>query len=90
MKFDDTRVSILSDLDTQIYFGEPPLNAGRSNGWPCAYMLLYESQEVLDEYFGLQVNQPAATNSANRGRPNEGRAGNARDNNSRPNPGKQR
>ena len=26
MKFDDTRVNILQDADTQIYFGEPPMN----------------------------------------------------------------
>lgn len=50
MKFDDTRVSIIPDLETQIYYGEPPMNR-RSSGWPCAYMLIYESEDLLDEFF---------------------------------------
>ena len=54
MKFDDTRVSIINDLETQIYFGEPPMNR-RSSGWPCAYMLLYESEDLLDEFFLPQI-----------------------------------
>jgi len=55
MKFDDTRVSIIPDLETQIYFGEPPMNSRRSHGWPCAYMLLYESEDLLDEFFMPQI-----------------------------------
>ena len=51
MKFDDTRVSIMNDLETQIYYGEPQTNR-RSLGWPCAYMLLYESEDLLEEFFG--------------------------------------
>ena len=54
MKFDDTRVTILDDLEVQIYWGEPPQNR-RGLGWPCAYMLLYESEELLDEYFTPQI-----------------------------------
>ena len=51
MKFDDTRVTIIQDLETQIYYGEPPTNR-RSLGWPCAYMLLYESEDLLEDFFG--------------------------------------
>jgi len=54
LKFDDTRVSIITDMEAQIYFGEPPMNR-RSSGWPCAYMLLYESEDLLDEYFIPQI-----------------------------------
>ena len=50
MKFDDTRVSVIADQETQIYYGEPPQNR-RSMGWPCAYMLIYESEELLAEFF---------------------------------------
>ena len=50
MKFDDTRVSIIPDQEAQIYYGEPPQNR-RSQGWPCAYMLIYESEELLAEFF---------------------------------------
>lgn len=49
-------MSIIGDLDTQTYFGEPP-NSRRSGGWPCAYMLLYESDEVLSEYFDKQIDE---------------------------------
>ena len=56
MKFDDTRVSIIHDLESQIYYGEPP-NGRRSMGWPCAYMLLYESEDLLNEFFIPQIEQ---------------------------------
>ena len=59
MKFDDTRVSIIQDLETHIYFGEPPLNR-RTMGWPCAYMLLYESEELLNGYFRPMIAAEAA------------------------------
>ena len=58
MKFDDTRVSIIGDLDTQTYYGEPPINR-RSQGWPCAYMLLYESEDLLNEFFSPHFEQQA-------------------------------
>ncbi len=42
IKFDDTRVHIISDREAMTYFGEPPVSKNRGV-WPCAYMLLYES-----------------------------------------------
>ena len=63
MKFDDTRVSIINDLETQIYFGESPMNR-RSSGWPCAYMLLYESEDLLDEFFIPQIEAAGPVNAA--------------------------
>ena len=51
----------MDELETQIYFGESAGNGrGRGSGWPCAYMLLYESQELLDEFHVPGMNQPAA------------------------------
>ena len=47
MKFDDTRVTIVEDNYIQIYYGAPPMS--ESHDWPCAYMLLYESEEFLSE-----------------------------------------
>ena len=68
MKFDDTRVSILKDLETQIYYGEPPNKSGTRHGWPCAYMLLYESEELLDEFFGLDQGKMNSNVSQSAGR----------------------
>ena len=46
MKFDDTKVEILEDKAIQIYYGAPAVVA-QQNDWPCAYMLLYESEQFL-------------------------------------------
>lgn len=54
LKFDDTRVSVLGDKDHQIYFGGPS-NSKNQSGWPCAYMLLYESEEMLRDYFSEEM-----------------------------------
>lgn len=51
MKFDDRRVSLIEEKDTQVYFGEPPSGRGGRPGWPCAYMLLYEAESLLREHF---------------------------------------
>ena len=42
MKFDDTKVDIVEDKFIQIYYGSPAVSS--QNDWPCAYMLLYESE----------------------------------------------
>lgn len=55
IKFDDTRVHIISDAEAQTYFGEPPVSKQSRMGWPCAYMLLYESVELLDEYYEQEI-----------------------------------
>ena len=47
MKFDDTKVDILEDKAIQIYYGSPAIAQGHD--WPCAYMLLYESEQFLLE-----------------------------------------
>ena len=41
----------MEDMETQIYFGEPATNRGGRGGWPCAYMLLYESEDLLKEFY---------------------------------------
>ena len=44
----------MNDIDTQVYYGEPASSAnsrGGRGGWPCAYMLLYESEELLKEFY---------------------------------------
>ena len=65
MKFDDTRVSIIQDLETNIYYGEPPLSR-RGGGWPCAYMLIYESEDLLNEFFGPQIAVQQSQSSSSR------------------------
>lgn len=57
MKFDDTRVSLINDHETQTYYGEPPNNQRRSHGWPCAYMLLYESEDLLAGFFDAEAEE---------------------------------
>lgn len=47
MKFDDTKVDIVEDKAIQIYYGAPAVS--QQNDWPCAYMLLYESEQFLME-----------------------------------------
>ena len=48
MRFDDTRVEIVDDKTIQIYYGAPPISP--EAGWPCAYMLLYESEQFIEDY----------------------------------------
>lgn len=47
IKFDDTKVEIVEDKAIQIYYGAPAIS--QSNDWPCAYMLLYESEQFILE-----------------------------------------
>ena len=48
---------------------EPPTIARRGN-WPCAYMLLYESEQLLDDFFGPQFEaQLGSRSSRNRDMP---------------------
>lgn len=47
MKFDDTKVDIVEDKAIQIYYGAPAVSS--QSDWPCAYMLLYESEQFLME-----------------------------------------
>lgn len=47
MKFDDTKVDIVEDKFIQIYYGSPAVSS--QNDWPCAYMLLYESEQFILE-----------------------------------------
>ena len=47
IKFDDTKVEIVEDKAIQIYYGAPAIS--QSNDWPCAYMLLYESEDFILE-----------------------------------------
>ena len=47
MKFDDTKVDIVEDKAIQIYYGAPAIS--QQNDWPCAYMLMYESEQFLIE-----------------------------------------
>lgn len=46
VKCNDTQVNVVEDNDIQIYYGAPPLNERGARDWPCAYMLLYESQDI--------------------------------------------
>ena len=50
INFNDTDVKIVEDKDTHMYYGMPPTTP--TEVWPCAYMLLYESEEILA---GLQI-----------------------------------
>jgi len=45
INFNDTHVSIVEDIETHTYYGVPPTFNGQSH--PCAYMLLYESEDSL-------------------------------------------
>ena len=47
MKFDDTKVDIVEDKAIQIYYGAPAVS--QQNDWPCADMLMYESEQFLME-----------------------------------------
>ena len=40
---------MIGEKDTQVYYGEP--STAKRTGWPCAYMLLYESEDMLKEFY---------------------------------------
>ena len=45
----------MNDNEVKVYYGEPP--SGATGGWPCAYMLLYESEELLKGFYSNNVDQ---------------------------------
>ena len=45
IEYDDNKLRVVDDREVQMYYGSPP-DTTNSSSWSCAYMLLYQSQEL--------------------------------------------
>lgn len=46
IEFEDTKIRVVDDREVQTYYGAPA-DGGNAASWNCAYMLLYQSQELI-------------------------------------------
>ena len=50
VEFDDSKIRIVEDKEIQLYYGSPAASEGNqtaNQSWHSAYMLLYESQDLI-------------------------------------------
>ena len=48
IRFDDEKVDVVNERLLRNFYG---VSNGKSGSWPCAYMLVYESEDVMSRDF---------------------------------------